>query len=195
MRNSRTASSASSRSRCPWPARHGSAARRADGGAFAGGIAHHDGAPQEPRSGHHAPGDPSDDMDVAFALTDRIIGPALRQGRRRRSGSGRPRRTPFVQEIYLGDVLMLEVRDIHTYYGNSHVLQGVTLSMTAAGRGHPRAQRNGQDHADPVHHRLHAAPSRTGPVQGPGHHRVAVEPRGGPRLPAWCRRAAGSFPR
>ena len=25
---------------------------------------------------------------------------------------------------------MLEVRDIHTYYGNSHVLQGVSLSMT-----------------------------------------------------------------
>jgi len=27
---------------------------------------------------------------------------------------------------------MLEVRDIHTYYGDSHVLQGVSLSMARA---------------------------------------------------------------
>ena len=29
---------------------------------------------------------------------------------------------------------MLEVRDIHTYYGESHVLQGVSLRRVAAAR-------------------------------------------------------------
>jgi branched-chain amino acid transport system ATP-binding protein len=36
-----------------------------------------------------------------------------------------------VQEAYLGDGggMMLEVRDLHAYYGKSHILQGVDLSV------------------------------------------------------------------
>ena len=45
------------------------------------------------------------------------------------------RADPRVQEIYLGTFEgsgMLEVRDIHTYYGDSYVLQGVSLRSSAA---------------------------------------------------------------
>ena len=48
--------------------------------------------------------------------------------------------------------------EIHTYYGDSYVLQGLSLTLPqGAHRRHPRPQRHGQDHADPLGRRSDAA--------------------------------------
>ena len=46
---------------------------------------------------------------------------------------------------------MLDLVDLHTYYGDSHVLQGTTL-RAERGTGHrgPRPQRRRQDDALPI---------------------------------------------
>src|SRR5207245_11440682 len=56
-------------------------------------------------------------------------GPALRQGRRGRALARGQSQSARAGDLP-GGVLMLEVREIHTYYGDSHVLQGVSLSMS-----------------------------------------------------------------
>ena len=38
---------------------------------------------------------------------------------------------------------MLEVRDLHAYYGKSHILHGVHLSRSARARSSPCSGRNG----------------------------------------------------
>jgi ABC-type branched-subunit amino acid transport system ATPase component len=90
------------------------------------------------------------DMDVAFELANRVT--VLDSGRIIADGSVEEiRRNPLVQDVYLGsratearrpDVkprdrqtvatagpTMLDVQDIHTYYGDSYILQGVSLSV------------------------------------------------------------------
>ena len=86
---------------------------------------------------------------------------------------------------------ILDVQDVHTYYGDAYVLQG---SVAAARTGpDPRsawAQRRRQDYARELHRRLRAATPRQNRFQGRRHHRSI------PRLPScaaawdWCRRAA-----
>ena len=69
-------------------------------------------------------------MSVVFGLADVITvlvyGEVIASTRRPRSAA-----TRAVQEAYLGTVgrMMLEVRDLHAYYGKSHILQGVDLAV------------------------------------------------------------------
>ena len=81
-------------------------------------------------------------MDMAFRSPTRVT--VLHQGRVLADGSrDEISANDLVQQAYLGAVdgssrqftvqqLMLELVDIHTYYGDSHVLQGVTLRASAA---------------------------------------------------------------
>ena len=67
-------------------------------------------------------------MSVVFGLADRIT--VLVYGEVIASGTpAEIRGNAAVQEAYLGDGggMMLEVRDLHAYYGKSHILQGVDL--------------------------------------------------------------------
>ena len=40
---------------------------------------------------------------------------------------------------------MLDIKDIHTYYGKSYVLQGVSLPCVRGNRRHHREKRGGED--------------------------------------------------
>ena len=56
---------------------------------------------------------------------------------------------------------MLRVEDLHTYYGQGHVLQGVDLEVPAGPhRGRARPQRRRQDHDVTLDHGPHAAAAR-----------------------------------
>ncbi len=97
---------------------------------------------------------------------------------------------------------MLEVRDIHTYYGDSHVLQGVSLSM-ARGQVVGILGRNGMGKTTLIRSIIGFTPPRRGQVlfksrditAWPGTSRRG--PRTGPCRSGsdWCRRGAASFPR
>ena len=72
------------------------------------------------------------DMGVVFDLADRIS--VLVYGQVIATGTPDAiRANPAVQEAYLGHGadLMLEVRDLHAYYGKSHILQGVSFDVGA----------------------------------------------------------------
>ena len=74
-------------------------------------------------------------MSVVFDLADRIsvlvygqiiasdVPASIKAERRRADGLSRH-----------GGRMMLEVRDLHAYYGKSHILQGVTLARAATAR-------------------------------------------------------------
>ena len=126
------------------------------------------------------------DMDVAFELTDRIT--VLHYGKVVADGfSHEVKSNPLVQEIYLwrrsgrrvmhGEThydAMLEIRDIHTYYGDSHILQGISLSMERGQVvGILGRKRNGKNHVSSLYHRLHAAAPRSRALL-----RSATSPRG-----------------
>ena len=71
------------------------------------------------------------DMSVVFGLADRIS--VLVYGEIIASGSpaeirGMPGQRSLSRR---GGALMLEVRDLHAYYGKSHILQGVNLDVAA----------------------------------------------------------------
>ena len=67
---------------------------------------------------------------------------------------------------------ILEVQDIHTYYGDAYVLQGLSLTLEQGQiLGLLGQQRRRQDHARQLDRRLHAAAPRQHRVQGRGHHR------------------------
>src|ERR1700736_3848017 len=72
------------------------------------------------------------DMSVVFGLADRIS--VLVYGQIIASGTpAEIRGNPKVKEAYLGEeaALMLEVQDLHAYYGKSHILQGVDMYIDA----------------------------------------------------------------
>ena len=105
------------------------------------------------------------DMSVVFDLADRS-GARLRQvialGQ-----TGRNPRQRAVQEAYLGALtdgnrLMLAVRDLHAYYGKSHVLRGVDLTVERRRNRQPvRAQwRRALDHLQGDHGAGRAARQR-----------------------------------
>src|SRR5262249_13109732 len=104
------------------------------------------------------------DMAVAFELTDRIT--VLHYGRVVADGLANDvKADPLVQEIYLGveGVGVLEVRDIHTYYGESHVLQGVSFSM-ARGQVVGILGRNGMGKTTLIRSIVGFTPPRTGRI-------------------------------
>ncbi len=71
------------------------------------------------------------DMDVVFTLADRITvlyyGEILASGRPEEN----PRRSPRPRGLSGHAPLMLELDGVHTYYGDSHVLRGVSLTVDA----------------------------------------------------------------
>ena len=70
---------------------------------------------------------------------------------------------------------ILEVHDIHTYYGDAYVLQGLSLKLEQGQiLGLLGPQRRRQDHAGQLDRRLHAAAPRPDRVQGRRHHRYLV---------------------
>ena len=72
------------------------------------------------------------DMSVVFGLADRIS--VLVYGHIIATGTPEQIRSdPKVKEAYLGEEfgLMLEVKDLHAYYGKSHILQGVDMRIDA----------------------------------------------------------------
>ena len=77
---------------------------------------------------------------------------------------------------------MLEVRDIHTYYGDSHVLQGISLRVER-GQVVGILGRNGMGKTTLIRSIIGftRAPAGPGALQGPGHHGLALEPGGGAR--------------
>ena len=72
-------------------------------------------------------------MSVVFGLADRISVLVYGQIIATDTPARDPRATPKVKEAYLGEEarVMLEVRDLHAYYGKSHILQGVDLDVGA----------------------------------------------------------------
>ena len=90
---------------------------------------------------------------------------------------------------------MLEVREIHTYYGDSHVLQGVSLSMSR-GQVVGILGRNGMGKTTLIRSII----GFTVPGGGRSFSRTGTSrpgPRTGPSRSAWawCLKAAGSSPR
>ena len=70
------------------------------------------------------------DMDVAFQVADRIT--VLHQGCLFSEGTpAEIRSNSRVQEIYFGteEKTVLKVEDIHTYYGDSYILQGISMQV------------------------------------------------------------------
>src|SRR5262249_418940 len=71
------------------------------------------------------------DMDVVFDVAEHIsvlhFGEVLEAG-----ATGQIRRSEKVQQNYLGNarpLAIFEVQDIHTYYGDAYVLQGLSLKL------------------------------------------------------------------
>ena len=82
------------------------------------------------------------DMDVVFDLVDRIT--VLHMGQFLAEGTPQEiQADQNVTDIYLGTAgeelfhLMLEIDDVHTYYGDSYVLQGMSLNVGKRVRGSP----------------------------------------------------------
>ena len=90
---------------------------------------------------------------------------------------------------------LLEVRDIHTYYGDSYVLQGLSLTLSqGSDPWSARPQRRGEDDIGQFNRRVHAATARQHHLQGhrrhpdvifcdgaPGHGAGATGPTGLPQ--------------
>ena len=72
------------------------------------------------------------DMSVVFGLADRISVLVYGQIIASRHAGGDPRQSEGQGSLSRrGGALMLEVRDLHAYYGKSHILQGVDLDVGA----------------------------------------------------------------
>ena len=73
------------------------------------------------------------DMDVVFSLADRIT--VLHHGEILATGTpAEIRQNQAVKDAYLGRLeverdMLLQIRDLNTYYGASHVLQGISLDV------------------------------------------------------------------
>ena len=90
---------------------------------------------------------------------------------------------------------MLRLDNVHTYYGKSHILHGVSIEVAARRGGRPaRPQRRRQVHHAQDHHRSGAALGGHHHLRGPSHRRRGSAPpgppgdrlgaRGSPHLPA-----------
>ena len=136
------------------------------------------------------------DMDVAFGFAERIT--VLYQGRvLARATTTRSAPTAASSRCYLGmagpNEPMLYVIDLHTYYGDSHVLQGVTLTVE---RGTVTAVlgRNGVGKTTLCRSIVGFTPARVGRIVFNGIDITRLPPHRilRPAASAWCRRAAAS---
>ena len=114
------------------------------------------------------------DMDVVFDVADEIsvlhFGEVLETGH---AGADQEQPAASRKSIWGPRLSMaiLEVQDIHTYYGDAYVLQGLSLAARAGPDPRPaRPQRRRQDHAGEFDRRLHSAAPRQDRVQGQRHH-------------------------
>ena len=90
---------------------------------------------------------------------------------------------------------ILEVQDIHTYYGDAYVLQGLSLQARAGSDSRACLGRNGVGKTTLVNSIVGFTPPRRGRIVFKGaditHARRSRRCAAGW---AWCRRAAASFP-
>ena len=141
---------------------------------------------KQPRSRHHRAGDRARHGHRVRARRPRHGAP-LRQASSPTARAARSRRTPLVQEIYLGSRPDARgARHPHLLRRQPRAAGRLARREPRPGRGHPRPQRDGQDHADPLDHRLHAAPARPRPASRTGTSRAwpsnrTVEARHRPR--------------
>ncbi len=114
------------------------------------------------------------DMDVVFDVADDDFRAAFRRScwkPARRSRSRTARRSRKSTWGPAEPCAILEVQDIHTYYGDAYVLQGLSLKLEQGQiLGLLGPQRRRQDHARQFDRRLHAAAPRQDRVQGRRHH-------------------------
>ena len=103
-----------------------------------------------------------------------------------------PGQCPRARGLSRDDALMLELDNVHAYYGDSHVLHGVSLTV-AQGRGRLPAgqQRRRQDHDDPHHHGLSASQRQARPLQRPRYRERCRPTRWRGSVSASCRRNVG----
>ena len=105
------------------------------------------------------------DMDLVFGVAQRII--VLHYGELIIDGAcDMVRNHPKVKEIYMGAEAgkdMLELKDIHTYYGDSYILQGVSLKVNE-GSVVALLGRNGMGKTTTIRSIIGIAPPRKGEV-------------------------------
>ena len=90
---------------------------------------------------------------------------------------------------------LLELDDVHSYYGNIHALMGVSLKVGAGRDRRPhRRQRRRQDHHPALHLRPAAPPQGQGAAGGQGDRPPARAHRAQGAAWAWCPRAGASSP-
>ena len=137
-------------------------------------------------------------MSVVFGLADRIS--VLVYGEIIATDAPQKiRANPAVQEAYLGherrgSTGMLEVHDLHAYYGKSHILHGVNLEV---GQGEivSLLGRNGVGRSTTVKAIMGQVDAAgLGAVQGRGDRWDSRPTRSRTRAWAMCRRIATSFP-
>ena len=91
---------------------------------------------------------------------------------------------------------ILEVQDIHTYYGDAYVLQGLSLQLEQ-GQILGLLGRNGVGKTTLVNSIVGFNPPRRGKIdlQGRRHHRTSPRSRPCAAAWAWCRKAGACFRR
>ena len=145
------------------------------------------------------------DMDFVFAVADWMTvmaeGTVLARGQargdpRQHRRAGRLSRGPCVMPAPAPDAPLLEGRELDTYYGQSHVLRGVSLAHRRRRDHRPDGpQRHGQDHADPHARRPGAAAPRLRAARRRGRDTARrPSPSPGAASPTCRRGAASSLP-
>ena len=136
------------------------------------------------------------DMRVVFHLADRIMvlaeGAVLAEGTPERDRRQRARAGRLSGE---GRMNALEAEAIHTFYGKSHILHGVSLERARGRDRHAaRPQRRRQDHHPAQPHRPDPGARGRGAHLRPGDDRLAALSASPRSASAMCPRAGASSP-